>query len=396
MSVSVSRHQNFVGGEWVDAVEGGTAEILNPATGETIAEVPRGTEADVDRAVEAAQRGLPEWRETTPQERAEALLALADALGVDGKAESGLIEVPAGTNARGLREVGCAPNLRPGLAEVEPQGRAAPDIARALSNGDLNTLVLLGAEPVRDFPEQQLWEKALDGASMIAFAAFRSEALEEHADVVFPAEAYAEKEGTVTHTDGRLQRVRQAIGHPGQVRPVWSVLAELCNRLGAAVEATSAPAVTAELASAIPFYRGVTLEEIGGKGVRWQERDAASSAPSVELPETPLETPPEPAVGLRLGSASTLWSGREAEHSPSLRFLLPRQRAELSPEDARRLGISPGEEVVVSADGRSVRAAAAVRSAMPAGSLFLIAGTAEDNATVLADGAPRTVEVRKA
>jgi 1-pyrroline dehydrogenase len=80
MSVTVSQHKNFVGGEWMDAVEGGTMEVLNPATGEAIAEVPRGTQADVDRAVEAAKKALPEWLETTPQERSEALLKLADAI----------------------------------------------------------------------------------------------------------------------------------------------------------------------------------------------------------------------------------------------------------------------------------------------------------------------------
>jgi 1-pyrroline dehydrogenase len=77
MSVTVSQMKNFVGGEWVDAVEGGTMEVLNPSTGETIAEVPRGTQADVDRAVDAAKKALPEWLETTPQERSEALLKLA-------------------------------------------------------------------------------------------------------------------------------------------------------------------------------------------------------------------------------------------------------------------------------------------------------------------------------
>ena len=80
MSVAVSQQKNFVGGEWVDAVEGGTAEILNPATGETIAEVPNGTQADVDRAVEAAKAALPEWLETTPGDRSGMLLKLADAL----------------------------------------------------------------------------------------------------------------------------------------------------------------------------------------------------------------------------------------------------------------------------------------------------------------------------
>jgi 1-pyrroline dehydrogenase len=77
MSVTVSQHKNFVGGEWVDAVEGGTMEVLNPATGEVIAEVPQGGQSDVDRAVEAAKKALPEWLETTPGERQEALLKLA-------------------------------------------------------------------------------------------------------------------------------------------------------------------------------------------------------------------------------------------------------------------------------------------------------------------------------
>jgi 1-pyrroline dehydrogenase len=77
MAVTVTQQKNFVGGEWVDAVEGGVMPVLNPSTGETIAEVPSGTATDADRAVEAAAKALPEWLETTPQERSEALLKLA-------------------------------------------------------------------------------------------------------------------------------------------------------------------------------------------------------------------------------------------------------------------------------------------------------------------------------
>ncbi|HSJ93208.1 MAG TPA: gamma-aminobutyraldehyde dehydrogenase [Gaiellaceae bacterium] len=80
MSVTTSRQQNYVAGEWVDAVEGDTQDVINPATGETIAQVPRGSQADVDRAVEAAKKAFEEWRETTPRERSEMLLKLADAL----------------------------------------------------------------------------------------------------------------------------------------------------------------------------------------------------------------------------------------------------------------------------------------------------------------------------
>src|SRR6185295_19709393 len=80
MSVRVSKFQNFVGGKWGGAAEGATAEIINPSTGDTIGAVPNGTQGDVDRAVEAAKAALPEWLETTPGERAEMLLKLADAI----------------------------------------------------------------------------------------------------------------------------------------------------------------------------------------------------------------------------------------------------------------------------------------------------------------------------
>ncbi|HEY3206342.1 MAG TPA: gamma-aminobutyraldehyde dehydrogenase [Gaiellaceae bacterium] len=85
MSVTVSSYKNFVGGEWVDSASGETMEVVNPSTGETIAEVPRGNAEDVDRAVGAAKKALPEWLETTPGERAEVLLKLADLIEEHGE-----------------------------------------------------------------------------------------------------------------------------------------------------------------------------------------------------------------------------------------------------------------------------------------------------------------------
>src|SRR5919109_3488288 len=78
MSVAVSQHKNFVGGEWIDSAAGETMEVLNPATGEVIAEVQHSTAEDADRAVQAAKAALPEWLESTPGERAELLNKLAD------------------------------------------------------------------------------------------------------------------------------------------------------------------------------------------------------------------------------------------------------------------------------------------------------------------------------
>src|SRR6266576_1526915 len=80
MSATKTEYKAFIGGDWADSVSGEMMEVVNPATGDVIAEVPRGTAADVQRAVEAAQRALPEWLDATPKERSELLLALARVL----------------------------------------------------------------------------------------------------------------------------------------------------------------------------------------------------------------------------------------------------------------------------------------------------------------------------
>jgi NADH-quinone oxidoreductase subunit G len=266
---------------------------------------------------------------------------------------TGLLEVPEESNGRGLREVGCATGLGPGLADVD-----APD--RSDSPGALLLVDAAASQP----------ELEAAGA-VIAFAQFRSEALDNQADIVFPAQVYAEKEGTVTHPDGRIQRVRQALGHPGDSRPAWSVLVELCERLGAGTGALSSSAVTALVADAVPFYAGLTLDEVGGDGIRWQDRDAASAAPDEDLPSEQLAQPPAAPEGLVLGGAPSLWSGPTVERSPSLRFLDTGPHALLSVEDARRLGIEAGDEIELASNGDTASATAVIRTGVPAGSVFL-------------------------
>ncbi|HYH58882.1 MAG TPA: NADH-quinone oxidoreductase subunit NuoG [Thermoleophilaceae bacterium] len=306
-----------------------------------------------------------------------ALLALARKLNLQATDGAGLIEIPRGTNARGLREVGCLPNLGPGLADVPKPGKGAEQIAAALG-GKLSALILLNTDP-----------PATGASFVVAFADHLTPGI-ERANVIFPAASYAEKEGTMTHPDGRLQRLRQAIGHPGEVRQPALVLAELTDRLGFTTgpgPVVSTPHVTRQIADAVPFYAGITLDEIGGRGVRWQERDAASALDAPEISEEPLKRPPTLPKGLKLGTVRSLWAGRETRHAPALRFLAPRQQAELSAEDARELGVRPGDEVIVAVNGTSVQAIARLRQAVPPGTVFLLEGELDHGAVV---------EVRKA
>src|SRR5262245_59233614 len=114
MSTAQATNQIFVGGEWVDAASGETMEVLNPATGEAIAEVPSCSAEDVDRAVSAARDALPEWLDSTPGERGELLLKLASVIDEYGEELARIESVNVGkplTYARDEMPV-CADNLR--------------------------------------------------------------------------------------------------------------------------------------------------------------------------------------------------------------------------------------------------------------------------------------------
>ena len=116
---------------------------------------------------------------------------------------SGLLEVPDFANARGLREVGCLPDAGPGLTATAA-GKDTESIRAALESGELKSLILFGVDPLRDFPDTAGLGAAIAAADhVVAFSMFEN-ATTAKADVVFPLETHAEKDGTVTHPDGRI------------------------------------------------------------------------------------------------------------------------------------------------------------------------------------------------
>ena len=221
-----------------------------------------------------------------------ALLNVAGNLQLGEHEGAGLLAIPAVTNGRGLREAGVLPNAGPGLKAPVADGRGAPEIAAALADGDLRALYLLGADPLVSYPGRGAWEKALDRATtVVAHAGVLTQGIREHADVVFPSEVYAEKNGTVVHPDGRVQRVRQAIAHVGRVRPEWQVIADVARAAGFDLGVLTSAMATKQLFAAVPFYAGLTAEGLAGHGVRWPAGDGAAKAPEADLGPFTLEAP---------------------------------------------------------------------------------------------------------
>jgi NADH-quinone oxidoreductase subunit G len=373
-----------------------------------------GTASPVAEVLHGAERVVVVWGERIGREGEGAMTALLDvaaALDLAAKEGSGLLEIPDLANARGLREAGCLPDAGPGLSETSAPlgalstpngalvGKPTEEIRAALESGGLKSLLLFGVDPLRDFPDSLAWARALSAADhVIVFSTFEN-LTTAAADVVFPLETHAEKDGTVTHPDGRLQRVRPSASRPGDIRPNWGVLAELALALGDDTGITSQPSALAALTDAVPFYAGIDDAAIAGRGVRWQDRDAAASLPSADSSDPVPEGAPSahPAPGeLALGTYRDLWAGPITELNPPLKFLQPRQRVEISPADAERLGLRNGDAVRVGQNGSSAGASVQIRERVQEGVCFLVEGTAEDNANGLLNGAPVAVTIEKA
>ena len=127
--------------------------------------------------------------------------------------------------------------------------------------------------------------------------------------------------------------------------------------------------------------------------MRWPERHAFSSDWELAPLEIPQAAEPARDGALRLGTYRPIWAAPEVEASPALHYTVAHQQVELAPEDAARLGIVNGEAVQVAQNGTRLKATAAVRTGVPAGTAFLAEGIASESANVLTEP---VIEVRRA
>jgi NADH-quinone oxidoreductase subunit G len=178
------------------------------------------------------------------------------------------------------------------------------------------------------------------------------------------------------------------------VRPTWQVIADVARAAGHDLEVLSGPMASHKLFAAVPFLSGLTLDEIGGRGVRWPETEAGQ-AWSAEWSLAPLSVPdasPGANGRLRLGTFRTLWASKEVDASPALHFLRARQVVEMSPEDAGVLGVREGDRVEVGSNGTRVQGPVRLRAAVPGGSVFIADGTHDQPSNLLTEA---LVEVRR-
>ena len=279
--------------------------------------------------------------------------------GRNGKAK--LLPLNSRANTYGALDMGLAPDLLPGRVSLDSQsaqrlgdrwgefdglpGRDTAGMLEGLRAGEMRGLLLVGADPVRDFPTPDVGREALEAAEwVVAIDLFLTDS-SRRADVILPAETFTEKEGTVTNVEGRVQKVNQIRPGPGQSRPDWSILDDLAHRIGAPLGLISPEAISKEIAEVAPAYRGVSWDLL-----EWDERDGVvvPFEGEAEIAYIPVAStgPAAPGSGLTLHLARTMYDdGVRVRHSSSSHRLAPGPVARINPADAPSIGAQAGERI---------------------------------------------------
>jgi NADH-quinone oxidoreductase subunit G len=187
-------------------------------------------------------------------------------------------------NLYGALDMGLAPGILPGRVALvdgrqwyetgwgaslpSERGLDTTGMLVAAAEGRLAGLVLLGADPLTDFPDRTLAKRGLQGAGFVAaIDCFLTESL-QHADVVLPAATYGERPGSFTNIEGRVTRLGQKITPPGVAWPDWMIAAELAFRLGGDLGFEDLPSVWTEIERLSPAHAGVTASLLARRSAR--------------------------------------------------------------------------------------------------------------------------------
>lgn len=295
-------------------------------------------------------------------ESADATVAAAHALNtIDGV--SFLSALRRG-NIHGALDNGLAPGLLPGRTTLAAgadrvadawatvpaaTGKDAAGILAAARDGEIDVLVLLGADPINDFPDFELADAGLAGAgTVIAVDMLPSDSTMGFADVVLAAAAPTESSGTFTNLEGRVSVMEQKVTPAGTSRPDWMIAAEIALRLGADLGFDSPAAIRAELASVSAVHGDLTEEALDEGRV---EGVLVAGSGDIDLPAAPADDgPANDAYSLRLVTTRRMYDdGVALRHSPASAGLARSIQVRLNPVDFDKIGVERGTVVKIEA-----------------------------------------------
>jgi len=350
------------------------------------------------------------------------LANLAILTGNVGREGTGVDPLRGQNNVQGSCDMGCLPNFLPSYNFVDSDearnkfgeywntdipsevGITVTEMMEGANTGSIEAMYIMGENPVLSDPDANHVVEALKNLDFLVVQDIFLTETAELAEVVLPAVTFAEKEGTFTNTERRIQRVRQAVKIESRAKPDWEILVELANKMGCSWSYPKGPEeIMKEIAGVTPLYGGISYERLEEGGLQWP-------CPSKDHPGTPYlhannftrgkgkfhsvehlpaaEVPDE-EYPLILSTGRMLYHFHTGTMSRRGRIekIRPEELMMLHPEDAGKLGIADLDIVQVESRRGKIKTKVQVTDHVPPGMVFMTFHYKESPANVLTNNA---------
>jgi formate dehydrogenase alpha subunit len=343
---------------------------------------------------------------TTGTDNVLSLANMAMLTGNVGKPFAGVNPLRGQNNVQGACDMGGLPDVYPGYQKVHlPESKAkfekawgvslsdkpgltVNEIMHDVGSGKIKGLYVFGENPVLSDPDTNEVVKSLKKTDFLVVQDLFLTETAELADVVLPVRSFAERDGTFTNTERRVQMYREAVKAPGESKADWEIITGVANRMGADWQYGSASEIMDEIASVTPLYGGISYDRIADVGLQWPcpdknhpgttvlhqgkfSRGLGKFHPVDYIPQQELPDDEYPLI-LTTGRMLQHWhTGTMTRKSEVLHGIVPEGHIQINPADAERLKILSDDMVKVSTRRGEIQIAADVTERMREGVVFL-------------------------
>ena len=358
-----------------------------------------------DKAMIVYGLGVTEHR--TGTENAMAIANLALVCGHIGRPSTGIMALRGQNNVQGASDLGPAPNILPGYqpvanADVRAKFENAWDVPISpvaglksmemldmACQGKFKGLYIMGEDPAQTDPNVHEVRRALKSLKFLVVQDIFHTETTKYADVILPGASFAEKDGTFTNGERRIQRVRKAI-EPVAGLADWQIICKIANKMGYPMTYRHPSEIMDEIASLTPIYGGISYDRLEKESLQWP--CPTKDHPGTKTMYTDLFARPggkakfvaldhkDPGEMPDKKYPYTLITGRIREHYnngsmsrrvPGIMELVSEERVEISPADAKQLNINNGDMVTVTSRRGKVKARAKVTTRSQKGNVFM-------------------------
>jgi formate dehydrogenase alpha subunit len=321
---------------------------------------------------------------------AETVRALCNLAVLTGEAEEaggGVYPLFTQNNAQGAFDMGCLSEFLPGYQRVDDEkarrrfeeiwereipgkpGFTYLEMFDKILEGKIKALYIFGEDPFITLPNLERLKNGLHQLEFLVVQDLFMTHIGSYAQVILPGVSFAEKDGTFTNMERRVQRVRKAISPVGDSRPDWKILCDLSTKMGYSMDYESPGAIMEEIGSLVPIYANVRYSDLEKGGIQWPSKNGWKRRFLPVEYKGPMEQPDDryPLWVIPRGFHYHYGIGTTTKRAKGLAKVFPDSCIELHPEDAVKAGLGEGERVKVVSPRGEVETICRISDALPKG-----------------------------